>query len=220
MVRNTVRLTVLLVSFVILLTSTLLSQPMQREGKQGFGAERMRPNDGHQGKDGENPMMRDKRNKNRMPKMDPETKEKLDAIMATAEAHRQLSEIFKKQGKIDEAAAQLRSIINLADSEAVKSLSAKDEKFKNNKNRKGGFPFSQKIVPVYIQLAKLYVENKRLADAEKVINEGVAKFKDTEPQVATKLMLTLGQILKKQGEDKKAEEAFKRVIELNSNKLK
>lgn len=221
MVRNTVRVTVLFLTFTLLFTSSVFAQPMMGRDKSGFGGKRIRGKSGHQGPNGMN-MMRGKhnRNRNRMPKMDPETKEKFDAIMATAEAHRQLSEIFKKQGKIDDAAAQLKSIINLADSETVKSLEKNDKNLKKNKNKKGCLLFARKIIPVYIQLAKLYIENKRVDDAEKIINEGVAKFKDAKPQAATQLILMLGQIFKKSGNDKKAEEAYKRVIEINSKKLK
>lgn len=202
MARKSIWMTTLILSVFMVIGTLAFSQPKpnhrQDESKMQFGEEGPRHNR-------KRPDRKPKR-----PQMDPKAKAARDAMMTTAEAHRQLSKIFKKQGKIDESAAELKKIINLADCPAAKSL------YKSG----GRDPFARKVLPVYTQLAKMYIENDRLADAVKIINEGVARYETEQPQLASKLILTLGQIFTKKGESKKAEETYKRVIELNSKSLK
>lgn len=222
MARKSIWLTTVALSVFLLIGTLAYSQPVEsKEPMEGHDRSLyMMPGDEHDGiqrppKPPRPPRPpkppRGRANKgHQRPPMDPKVREAREAIMTTAEAHRQLSVIFKEQGEIDKAAAQLKKIIDLDDSPAAQAL-----------RKKGGkTTFSRKVLPVYIQLAKMYVQNNRLSDAEKIINEGVAKYEKDQPHIASKLMLTLGQIFAKKGESKKAEETYKRVIELNSKALK
>jgi F0F1-type ATP synthase delta subunit len=134
---------------------------------------------------------------------------KRNSIMAIAEAHKELANIYEQQNKIDEAAAELKKIIALTSEELGKK--ADDPGIRNQ--------IMKKIIPVYHEIARLYLKNNRNADAEKVINEGITLFEKDNPQAATKLILHLGEIYKKNNDMKKAEETFKRVIELNQKNV-
>jgi len=147
--------------------------------------------------------------KNRNPE-DEKKQARMQSVMATAEAHKNLARLYEQQNKIDEAAAELRKIIALTSEEMGR---AKDDPGMM-RGVKG------KIIPVYHEIARLYLKNDRLADADKVINEGIALFEKDDPVAATKLILHLGEIHKKNNDLAKAEAAFKRVIELNQKNLK
>lgn len=169
--------------------------PGMRPGmNQGMGPGMMRPGMGR---------------KNRSPE-DMKMQARMQAIMATAEAHKNLAKLYEQQNKIDEAASELKKIIALATGEMGK---AKDDPG-IMRGIKG------KIIPVYHEIARLYLKNERLADAEKVINEGITLFENDDPAAATKLILHLGEIHKKNNDLAKAEAAFKRVIELNQKNIK
>lgn len=170
-------------------------------GMQGQGGPGMRP-----GMPGMRPGMRGQKPDPEMEKMHAQR----NSMMAMAEAHKELAGIYEQQGKIDEAAAELKKIITLAGSDFGKI--ATDPGIKQM--------VMNKILPVYHEIARLYLKNDRIADAEKVVNEGIAFFEKDNPIAATKLILQLGEIYKKSNNMAKAEETFKRVIELNQKNLK
>lgn len=128
------------------------------------------------------------------------------AIMATAEAHKELAGIYEQQDKIDEAITELKKIIALAGDAAKLATDPEANQMIINKT-----------LAVYHEIARLYVKTDRFADAEKVVTEGIAVFEKEKPAAATKLILMLGEIYKKSNNLPKAEEAYKRVIELNKS---
>jgi len=168
--------------------------PGQRPGQSGHG---MRP--------GMRPGMRHG-------PMDPEMEKEMirrNSVMAMAEAHKNLSFIYEKQGKIDEAAAELKKILALISNEPAPADEPED-----GKRRLTG-----KLVPVYHEIARLYLQNNRTEDAEKIINEGVTRFADDDPAAASRLLLHLGEIYKNSNNLDKAAENYKRIIEMNQKVL-
>ena len=141
------------------------------------------------------PQFRDPAEKARM--------EKIISMRSTAEAYKNLSELYREQGKIDEAVAQLKKIIDLA----------------NSIDEKGDPKITGNIGKVYMQMAEMYFEKNRFADAENVLNEGIEKTKNTDPELCSRLALHLGKAQKKAGKMAEAEKTFQKVIELNSGKM-
>ena len=140
--------------------------------------------------------------------MDPEMEKQMNqrnSIMAIAEAHKQLSLIYEQQGKIDDAASELKKILTLISSESTPGKDPERERQM----------LTSKLVPVYHEIARLYLQNKRIDDAEKIINEGITRFADDNPAAATRLLLHLGEIYKNSENLDKAAENYKRVIEMN-----
>lgn len=134
-------------------------------------------------------------------KMDPETHKKMAALRMTSEAHKKLADMYSEQGKSEEAVAQLKKILELANS-------VTDE----NAKRK----VSDQVGRVYIEIAQIYLKNNKIAEAEAILNEGVEKTKTDNPETASRMVLTLGDMFRKAGKTAEAEKAFQRVIELNA----
>lgn len=134
-------------------------------------------------------------------KMDPETHKKMAALRMTSEAHKNLAAIYQEQGKTDEAIAQLKKILEIANS-------VTDEKAKRM--------VSNQIGHVYIEIAQIYLKANKIAEAEATLNEGVEKMKADNPEAASRMMLSLGDMFRKAGKTAEAEKAFQRVIELNA----
>lgn len=141
-------------------------------------------------------------------------REKLQALQAIAEAHKNLARIYEQQNKIDEAAAELKKILEL--------FAEHQETIKTPENKKGPKRegISRKIIPVYHEIARLYMQNGRLDDAEKIMQEGISKFEKEDPKSATKLTLELGEIYSRNNKLDKAEEMMKKVISINKKSLK
>ncbi|MDD3148575.1 MAG: tetratricopeptide repeat protein, partial [Candidatus Riflebacteria bacterium] len=119
-------------------------------------------------------------------KPDPEREKQMKrnaSMMAMAEAHKNLAKIYETQGKTDEAAAELIKIIDLAKGQLEKNKD--NEFFKRN--------IMSKVMPVYHHISKLYIKNNRLADAEKILNEGIALFEKESPEDVTRLRLLLAE---------------------------
>jgi len=145
-------------------------------------------------------------------KHDPEREKQMKrnaSLMAMAEAHKNLAQIYEDQGKIDEAAVELKKIIDLAQGQLEKN---KDNPFfKQN--------IMSKVMPVYHHLSRLYLKNERTDDAEKILNEGIAFFEKESPEEVTRLRLLLAEIYKEKKDTQKAEEAYKRIIEESRKNL-
>ena len=144
--------------------------------------------------------------------MDPEMEKEMNrrnSVMAMAEAHKNLSFIYEKQGKIDDAAAELKKILTLISNEPAPE----------NDQEGGKRRLTSKLVPVYHEIARLYLQNNRIDDAEKIINGGISKFSDADPAAASRLILHLGEIYKNSGDLDKAAENYKRIIEMNQKVL-
>lgn len=169
----------------------------QMRGPQGMQGKRGRP-----GNFQNNPEMQKMR-------------EQQNAVRAIAEAHKELAKIYEAQNKIDESAAELKKILELFQSLGEK---LKEEK-KNDRGRGMGNPMVKKTIPIYNEIARLYLKNNRVDDAEKIMLEGIAKFENDDPHSASKLILELGEIYRKNGKLDKAEQVLKKVIELNQKAL-
>jgi len=172
----------------------------------------MRPGMRPQGGEGDGPGMPPQMGGMHRGPMSPEMEKEMDrrnSVMAMAEAHKNLSFIYEKQGKIDEAAAELKKILSLISNEP-----APVDEPEGGKRRLTG-----KLVPVYHEIARLYLQNNRTEDAEKIINEGIARFADDDPAAASRLLLHLGEIYKNSNNLDKAAENYKRIIEMNQKVL-
>lgn len=148
-----------------------------------------------------------------MKKHDPEREKRMqrnNSLLMMAEAHKGLAQLYEDQNKLDEAAAELYKIIELARENMPKNT---DEPF-FKRNIMG------KIMPVYHHISQLYIKNNRAADAEKLLLEGIAMFEKDNPGDAAKLTMLLAEMYKNNNDLKKAEETYKRIIELNQKSLK
>ncbi len=142
-------------------------------------------------------------------KPDPEQMKRNASLMAMAEAHKNLAQIYEEQGKIDEAASELKQILDLAKSELEKNRD--NPFFKNN--------IMGKVMPVYHHISKLYMKNNRNDEAEKILNDGIAFFEKEAPDEVTRLRLLLADIYKEKKDTAKAEEAYKKIIEESKKNL-
>lgn len=219
----------LLVMFAIVLIQPVMAQPAGQGNDptfeqgdepgpgQGFQGQRpcMGGQQGHGMRPGMRPGMGQQEGQEgcrRKGPMDPEMEKQMNqrnSMMAMAEAHKELSQIYEQQGKIDDAAGELKKILTLISSE---SAAGKDPKRECQK-------LSGKLVQVYHEIARLYVQNERIDDAEKIINEGITRFADENPAATTKLLLHLGEIYKGSKNLDKAAENYKRIIEMNQKIL-
>lgn len=180
--------------------SGLTDQKPDMHGSQSFGmGPKMRPGMPSDGKSPRGPMS---------PEMQKQMNQR-NSIMATAEAHKQLSQIYEKQGKIDDAAGELKKILALIESENIQGMDPKQQ----NQILRG------KLIPVYHEIARLYLQNKRTSDAEAIINEGIKKLGDDDPAAVSRLLLHLGEIYKNSDQLDKAADNYKRIIEMNQKVL-
>lgn len=140
---------------------------------------------------------------------DPEQMKRNASLMAMAEAHKNLAQIYEEQGKIDEAANELKQILDLAKTQLEKNRD--NPFFKNN--------IMGKVMPVYHHISKLYMKNNRNDEAEKLLNEGIAFFEKEAPDEVTRLRLLLADIYKEKKDTAKAEEAYKKIIEESKKNL-
>ncbi|MFZ5949571.1 MAG: tetratricopeptide repeat protein [Candidatus Rifleibacteriota bacterium] len=180
------------------------------EGRPGMGMGVDRP--------GPDEMMENRERMERMgkfpghnnPEMEKVRKQR-NAVSAIAEAHKELAKVYEEQKKIDEAAAELKKILALFEENSAVGKEGPDEK---------PFMIMKKVIPIYHEIGRLYLMNNRLDDAEKIMLEGVAKFEKDEPQAASKLILALSDMYRKNNKLDKAEEMLKKVIEINQKALK
>ena len=142
-------------------------------------------------------------------KPDPEQMKRNASLMAMAEAHKNLAQIYEEQGKINEAASELKQIIDLAKSQLEKNR--ENPFFKNN--------IMGKVMPVYHHISKLYIKNNLPDEAEKILNEGIAFFEKESPEEVTRLRLLLADIYREKKDTAKAEEAYKKIIEESKKNL-
>ena len=140
---------------------------------------------------------------------DPEQMKRNASLMAMAEAHKNLAQIYEEQGKIDEAANELKQILDLAKGQLEKNRD--NPFFKNN--------IMGKVMPVYHHISKLYMKNNRTDEAEKILNDGIAFFEKEAPEEVTRLRLLLGDIYKEKKDTAKAEELYKKIIEESKKNL-
>ncbi len=132
-----------------------------------------------------------------------ERQRKNQILRTRAEAHKNLADLYANQNKIDEAVAELRKILDLAS-----QADAKEQ------DRLG-----KQIGHVYMEMAELYLRKERIDDAKKILAEGADRLKASHPEVAARLYLNLGDVLRKKGSEAEAEGAYKRAIEITSGAL-
>lgn len=186
----------------LVLGGTAWSQEPPAGPPPGEGPEMMGP--GGPGGHGMEPGMRQGMGPGRQGmrgKMDPEMFKKMSALRTTSEAHKKLADLYIEQGKNDEAIAQLKKILELA-------ASVTDEDMKRK--------VSDQVSRVYIEIAQIYLKSDKISEAEAILNEGVEKTKTDNPEIASRMILTLGDMLRKAGKTAEAEKAFQRVIEINA----
>jgi len=127
-------------------------------------------------------------------------REKMGALKTTAEAYKNLADMYREQGKVDEAVAQLKKILDLSTGVDLKETPA----------------IANQLGHVYMEIAECYMSKERFADAEGILSEGFEKVKGLNPDIASRMMLFLGNAYRKAGKVPEAEKAFKRVIDLNA----
>lgn len=138
--------------------------------------------------------------------MDPAEKakrEKMMSLRTTAEAYKGLADLYRQQGKTDEAIAQLKKILDLA----------------NQVEDKNDPMVAKQLGHVYMEMAETYAQNSKFAEAEAILNEGIEKTKNSDSEVGSQLALHLGKVLQKNGKPAEAEKAFQKVIEINAAKV-
>lgn len=138
--------------------------------------------------------------------MDPAEKakrEKMMSLRTTAEAYKSLADLYRQQGKTDEAIAQLKKILDLA----------------NQIEDKNDPMIAKQMGHVYMEMAEAYAEKNKFAEAEAILNEGIEKTKNSDAEIGSQLALRLGKVLQKNGKTAEAEKAFQKVIEINAAKL-
>lgn len=199
-------LTLIVSVMMVVSLATVQAQPGPRgdDERPQFGNDRPGPQPGME--------MREKMGKfggKRMPSPEmQEMRKKMNAIQAIAEAHKELAKVYEEQKKIDEAAAELKKIIVLVEQNQPET-----------EDEDKSMMLSRKTLPVYFEISRLYQINKRVDDAEKILLEGIAKFEKDEPHSASKLILNLSDLYKKNNKLDKAEELLKKVIEINQKAL-
>ncbi|NLI75123.1 MAG: tetratricopeptide repeat protein [Candidatus Riflebacteria bacterium] len=124
-------------------------------------------------------------------------------LRTKAEGHKNLAELYASQDKIDEAVAELKKILALSEQADVKEVDR----------------LSKQLGQVYMEMAELYMKKDRFEDAKKVLTEGADKMKGTQPELAARLFLNLGNLLRKKGAPEEAEKAFKKSIEISAGEL-
>lgn len=127
-------------------------------------------------------------------------KQRLMAMKSTAEAYKNLADMYQEQGKIDEAVAELRKILDL-----TKAIDLKIEP-----------QLAFQIGGVYLEIAECYLKKDKFAEAEAIVNEGYERVKSENPEMASRMSLFLGNAYRKAGKTAEAEKFFKRVIDLNA----
>lgn len=130
-------------------------------------------------------------------------RQKMMALKSTAEAHKNLADMYQEQGKFDEAVAEFKKILELT---KTIDLKASPE-------------FAFQIGNVYLELAECYLKKDKFADAEAIVNEGYERVKAENPEMASRMSLFLGNAYRKAGKAADAEKFFKRVIDLNADAL-
>ena len=191
---------ILVIALLVGLVATANAQPAGNgpKGPPDEGIGEMRPG----GPDGQGPM-------GGRFKPDPAQMKRNASLMAMAEAHKNLAQIYEEQGKTDEAIAELQKILVLAQDQLAKNKD--NEFFKRN--------IMGKVMPVYHHISKLYIKTERFDDAEKLLNEGIAFLDKENPEESTRLRLLLAEIYKNKKDTKKAEEAYKKIIEESQKNL-
>ncbi len=194
---------IMVVALLVGLLGIANAQPAPQPGGPGGENAEMRPG----GPEGPGPGMMGGKFK-----ADPEREKEMKrnaSMMAMAEAHKNLAKIYETQGKTDEAAAELIKIIDLAKGQLEKNKD--NEFFKRN--------IMSKVMPVYHHISKLYIKNNRQADAEKILNEGIALFEKESPEEVIRLRLLLAEVYQNSNETQKAEDAYKKIIEESKKNL-
>lgn len=130
-------------------------------------------------------------------------REKMLSVRSMAEAYKNLSELYREQGKIEDSVAQLKKIIDLANSPEGKE----DPMIGNQMGR------------VYMEIAEIYAEKNRWSEAEVFLNDAIEKTKSSDSELCSRLGLFLGKVLKKAGKTAEAEKAFQKVVEMNAGRI-
>lgn len=125
------------------------------------------------------------------------------------ETHKQQSLIYEEQGKIDEAADELKKILALIESDIIQETDPEQKRQL----------LTSKLAPIYHEIARLYLQNKRTSDAKVIINEGVKRFSASDPAAASKLLLHLDETQNNSDNLDKATDDHKRIIDMNQKML-
>jgi len=135
----------------------------------------------------------------------PELEKRIDAIHITAQAYIQMAEMFEKAGKADESIAQLQKIISLH--ESVANDATLPEGLRKD--------WSNKILQIQLRIAKSYVKQNKLKEAEALLLE--ASKKADQSELKSKLILELANISRDQGKLEEAQKLYQQVIDNNAS---
>ena len=130
----------------------------------------------------------------------PEQREEAQKLMMTFKARIDLADVYAETGKIDEAIAEIKKVLN---AEIPSFIPAKEAE-----ERKG--MLSMKIVDLYFKAGK---ESQALAEAESLISKG-----NLPVTKQGHLLTMIGHAYKKKGDNDKAAEYLKKAIELLEKK--
>ncbi|RCK80462.1 MAG: hypothetical protein OZSIB_3208 [Candidatus Ozemobacter sibiricus] len=132
-----------------------------------------------------------------------ERQRKNQILRTRAEAHKNLADLYASQNKIEQAVAELHKILELASQVDDKEL-----------HRLG-----KQIGHVYMEIAELYLKADQIDKAKSNLQEGADRLKGTQPEIAARLYLNLGDILRKKGAESEAENAYKKAIDITSGAI-
>lgn len=115
-----------------------------------------------------------------------------------------MAEMFEKAGKMDESVAQLQKIVSLH--ESMGNDTTLPEPLRKD--------WSRKILMIQMKLAKAFVKQGKLKEAENLLVE--ASKKTDQPEMKSKLILELANIYRDQGKVEEAQKFYQQVIDNNT----
>lgn len=170
-----------------------LAHAQMPDGDEGPG--------GPKGKPGQDHLREHRKDK---PPLDPELEKRVHAIHMTAQAYMSMADMFEKAGNVDESVAQLQKIVSLHESVGG------DETLPEPLRKDWG----NKVIQVQMKIAKTYVKQNKIKEAENLLVD-VAKKSDN-PELQSMLKLELANIYRDQGKLEEAQKYYRQVIDSNA----
>ncbi len=191
-------LTVLFVFLASLFTGSFTAVSAESKDKPGAKFEERKGEEPPPQSEGNRPPMPPKNDF--MKNLTPEQREEAQKIMMTSKARIDLADIYADSGKLDEAIAEIKKVINTT----IPSFMP-DKEVAERKSM-----LSMKIVDLYFKAGK---EELALAEAESLIAKG-----DLPVTKQGHLLTMIGHAYKKKGNNDKAAEYLKKAIDILEKK--